>query len=223
MKIAKEGYSIIVKSTLILSSVAILAALFVKNSTIESIILAAALLLLIFIFSFFREPRRYSSNEPHKVYAPADGKIVAIERVYEPEYLKEEVTLVSIFMSVLNVHINWFPIKGEITYHKYHPGNYLVAMHPKSSTLNERTTVAIKNSKGEEIVVRQIAGYIARRIVCYAKEGKAVEAGNRLGFIKFGSRVDLYLPLDSKIELEIGDKVKALESVVATFSDSRPL
>ena len=167
--------------------------------------------------AFFRVPKRDHFLDENSVMAPCDGKVVAIEEVEEPEYFKEKRQLVSIFMSVRNIHVNTNPISGEVKYVKYHPGKYLVAWHPKSSTDNERTTIVIENGEFN-VLVRQIAGTVARRIVNYLNEGDEVDQGKELGFIKFGSRVDLYLPLDSKVEVHLKDKVKAGKTVIARFS-----
>ncbi len=159
------------------------------------------------IYRFFRKPDRKIEPATRTVVAPADGIIVAIERVNEPEYFKDERIQVSIFMSIHNVHINWYPIPGTIKYQQYHPGKYLVARHPKSSTLNERTSTVIDNGK-EDILVRQIAGFVARRIVCYAKTGQDVKSNQELGFIKFGSRLDVFLPTTANIQVTPGQKTK---------------
>lgn len=174
--------------------------------------------LTVTILQFFRNPiRKFNFNE-NAVIAPADGKVVVIEKVFENEYLKKEVIQISIFMSPINVHINRNPISGVVSYFKYHPGKYLVAWHPKSSTENERTSVAIKNEKkGKEILFRQIAGALARRIVWYVKENDEAIQNEEFGFIKFGSRVDLFLPLDSKINVSIGQKVKGGITEISNF------
>ncbi|MCX8478422.1 MAG: phosphatidylserine decarboxylase family protein [Chitinophagales bacterium] len=168
------------------------------------------------IAQFFRNPSRKVVAKENQVVAPADGKVVVIEEVFEPEYFKDKRIQVSVFMSPINVHVNRNPISGIVSYFKYHPGLYLVAWHPKSSTENERTTVVFKNSK-TEILVRQIAGALAKRICWYVKEGDAVQKGEDFGFIKFGSRVDLYFPLGTQIDVKIGDKVKGNLSVLATI------
>ncbi len=170
--------------------------------------------LFFFVAYFFRVPKRDFQPQTNYVVAPADGKVVAIETVTENEFLQSEARLVSIFMSPLNVHINWNPISGEIKEAKYHPGKYLVAWHPKSSLENERMSSLIAR-ESTSIVVVQIAGAVARRIINYHKKGIQVEQGQEMGFIRFGSRVDLYLPLDSEIKVNIGDKVKGLESKIA--------
>lgn len=168
------------------------------------------------IAQFFRNPTRVVVANDNQVVAPADGKVVVIEEVYEPEYFKDKRIQVSVFMSPINVHVNRNPISGVVSYFKYHPGLYLVAWHPKSSTENERTTVVFKNNKAE-ILVRQVAGALAKRICWYVKEGDNVQKGEDFGFIKFGSRVDLYFPLGTQIDVKIGDKVKGNLSVLATL------
>jgi phosphatidylserine decarboxylase len=172
------------------------------------------IILYFFMMYFFRVPSRLPAVDESAILAPADGKIVIIKEVEENEYLHEKRVQVSVFMSLFNVHINWFPLHGTVEYARHHQGKYMVAWHPKSSEKNERTTVVV-NQNGTKILFRQIAGYIARRIVCYAKEGMAVEQGQETGFIKFGSRVDLFLPLDAIINVKIGDKVKGTQTVIA--------
>lgn len=173
-------------------------------------------LVLVFVLSFFRNPSRNLFLAENTVLAPADGKVVVIENVYEPEFFKEKRKQLSIFMSVKNVHINRNPISGNVKFVKYHPGKYLVAWHPKSSTENERTTIVIEND-GITLLLRQIAGKIARRIVYYTKEGDSVIQGEELGFIKFGSRVDLFLPLNAEINVKLNQKVKGGKTVLAHY------
>lgn len=155
---------------------------------------------------FFRDPLREGESEPGDVIAPVDGKVVEIKEVEENEFLKTKCIQVSIFMSPLNVHVCRYPVSGEVIYAKYHPGRYLVAFHPKSSELNERTSVAVKTEKGTEVLFRQIAGAVARRIVLYAEPGNKAKAGKEYGFIKFGSRLDVFLPVDSEILVQMGEK-----------------
>lgn len=164
--------------------------------------------------NFFRYPPRTIPQNEHFIIAPADGTVVAIEEIEEPEYFKDKRLMVSIFMSPLNVHINRNPIEGKVVYAQYHPGKYLVAWHPKSSLLNERNTVVLKNEK-IEILVRQIAGFLARRIVCYDKTGDTVGQGSELGFIKFGSRVDVFLPIGTQVEVKIGEKTTGGETILS--------
>lgn len=170
-----------------------------------------------FFLQFFRNPVRVIGQADNSlVYAPADGKVVVIEEAEETEYLKERRIQVSIFMSPLNVHVNRNPVGGKVEYFKYHPGKYLVAWHPKSSSENERTTV-VYNTDGRKLLMRQIAGAVARRIVCYLQEGQEVVQGEEMGFIKLGSRVDLFLPLGAKIEVKMGDVVKGNETLIARW------
>ena len=174
-----------------------------------------SLILFLLVLQFFRNPRReILIADDNIVYAPADGKIVTIEETEENEYFEDKRLQVSIFMSPANVHVNRNPVSGTVNYFKYHPGKYLVAWHPKSSTENERTTVVIDNGN-EEILLRQIAGFLAKRIVNYVDVGEEVEQGTDMGFIKFGSRVDLFLPLDAKLEITLGQKVKGNKTILA--------
>ena len=181
----------------------------------STLVLVVSVVLFLLVLQFFRNPKReVKIADDNKVYAPCDGKVVVIEEAIETEYFNEKRLQLSIFMSPLNVHVNRNPISGTVNYFKYHPGKYLVAWHPKSSTENERTTVVIGNGK-HEILFRQIAGALAKRIKTYLNEGDEVKQGNEMGFIKFGSRVDLYLPLDAKVKIAIGDKVKGSKTVIA--------
>ncbi|MCG8581210.1 MAG: phosphatidylserine decarboxylase family protein [Bacteroidales bacterium] len=182
-----------------------------KYTTLASFIVFALVL------NFFRNPKREALIQDGAIIAPADGKIVAIEEVEEDEYLKTKCLQVSIFMSVFNVHINWFPIKGIVKYFRHHNGRFMAAYLPKSSTENERTTVVIENEKGTQILVRQVAGAMARRIVCYAKEETGISQGQQMGFIKFGSRVDLYLPLDTRIDVKLEQKVTGRQTILGWF------
>ncbi|MBP9150823.1 MAG: phosphatidylserine decarboxylase family protein [Flavobacteriales bacterium] len=173
------------------------------------------IIFLIFL-QFFRSPKRNLVISSRSIVCPADGKVVAIEEVEEPEYFNGEKRIqVSVFMSPLNVHLNRYPISGRIAYSKYHPGKFLVAWHPKSSTENERNTVVVETEFGVSVLIRQIAGFVARRIVWYCHEDDRVKQGDELGFIKFGSRVDLFLPLDAKIKVEIDEKVQGGISILA--------
>jgi phosphatidylserine decarboxylase len=186
-------------------------------SFFKIILLLPFLVIFGLVLWFFRLPARDINKGENKVLAPADGKVVVIEKTVEPEYFKDERIQVSIFMSPLNVHQNVYPIDGEVIYTKYHKGEYLVAWHPKSSTLNERSTVVIKHKSGKEILVRQIAGAVARRICTYSKVGDQVQQGTEFGFIKFGSRVDIFLPLDAKIDCNINDKPINKQTVIASL------
>lgn len=182
---------------------------------IPRIVLVASIVVFFLIVQFFRVPSRVVHMSDRQVVAPCDGKVVVIEEVVESEYFKGPRRQVSIFMSPINVHINWNPISGVIQYFKYHPGLYLVAWHPKSSTENERTTVVIRNTEGVEVLFRQIAGAAARRIRWYVKEGDKVDQSTEMGFIKFGSRVDLFLPLDAEIKVNLQDKTVGSVTVIA--------
>lgn len=220
MKIHREGYLILLITTLI--SVGIIYGaeyLFPHSQVMRSIFAALAVILFVLVLQFFRNPNRFTpANEDH-IIAPADGKVVVIEEVEETEYFKDRRIQVSIFMSPVNVHVNRNPIAGMVKFYRYHAGKYLAAWHPKSSTENERTTVVIRDNRGHEVLFRQIAGALARRICCYVEEGMRVQQGKEMGFIKFGSRIDLYLPLGTKINVKLGDKTKSGESVIAEFSE----
>ncbi len=216
MKIHKEGYKILGYSFGILLLVNFLVIIFLRGHLLlEWAFFVCSLLLYVFLLFFFRWPTR--QLEPHNdlVYAPADGKVVVIEETLEKEYFNDMRLQVSIFMSPFNVHSNRYPISGKVKYVKYHPGNYIVAWHPKSSEMNERSTIVVESESGKEILIRQIAGAMARRIVTYSQEDQEVLQGSELGFIKFGSRVDLFLPLGTEIEVPILQHVKANKSVLA--------
>ncbi|HPS24382.1 MAG TPA: phosphatidylserine decarboxylase family protein [Bacteroidales bacterium] len=218
MRIHKEGYTtiLIVMLAFLVCLVVILS--FLKdNFWIIGGFLVLSVLVLIQTFSFFRIPGREIVLDDHSVIAAADGKIVMIEEVEINEYLHEKRLQVSIFMNIFNVHINWYPVKGSIIYYKYHAGDKMVAWHPKSSEKNEHTTVFLKSGK-QIIGVRQIAGLIARRVVCTARTGKEVQQCSEMGIIKFGSRVDILLPLDADIKVGIGDKVRGCETLIAKIN-----
>jgi len=184
--------------------------IYIQNSAI-----LISVLFYLLILQFFRNPVFQITQNTKHVLAPADGKVVVIEETVETEYLKDKRKQVSIFMSPVNVHVNRMPVTGMISFLKYHPGKYLVAWHPKSSTENERTTVAVKMQNGVEILFRQIAGALARRIKYYIKEGQVLEQGQEFGFIKFGSRVDVFLPMDAKITVKVGDITKGGRTIIA--------
>ena len=211
----REGYTIIFVTLAIVIGGVLVADNFITNDWISKGIQIVLLVFLILILQFFRNPKRNTPLNENAVIAPVDGKVVVIEEVEEPEYFKDKRLQVSIFMSPINVHVTRYAVGGTISYSKYHPGKYLVAWHPKSSTENERTTVVVKNESFGEILYRQIAGALAKRIVNYAKEGDTVVQGTDAGFIKFGSRVDLFLPLDSKVNVNIGDSVKGGVQIIA--------
>ncbi len=211
----KEGYTIITISFIIIAIINLLSANFIDNEIITKSIGVITIIILILILQFFRNPKRNTKLNDELIISPVDGKVVAIEKVYEKEYFKDERIQISIFMSPLNVHVTRYAASGSIKFSKYHPGKYLVAWHPKSSEKNERTTVVIDNINFGEVLYRQIAGAVARRIVNYAKVGDEVVQGEDAGFIKFGSRVDLFLPLDSKIKVELNQIVKGGEDNIA--------
>ena len=211
----KEGHYIITVSFIITAMINLLSRSFIDNNTLINSIGIVTIIILILILQFFRNPKRKAKINDSIIISPVDGKVVAIEKVYEKEYFKDERIQISIFMSPLNVHVTRYASSGKIKFSKYHPGKYLVAWHPKSSEKNERTTVVIENNIFGEILYRQIAGAVARRIVNYAKVGDEVVQGTDAGFIKFGSRVDLFLPLDSKIKVELDQIVKGAEDIIA--------
>jgi len=220
MKIHKEGHVFLIALFLILGAINFAVLTFVQPSEIRSyLMIGTSVVLFLFFLQFFRSPNKTIELNDRHIIAPADGKIVVIEKTTESEYFKgTERIQVSIFMSPFNVHVNRNPATGLIKYFKYHPGKYLVAWHPKSSTENERTTIVYEVHKGVQILVRQIAGAVARRIKWYVDEDQSVIQGKEFGFIKFGSRVDLFLPLDTKINVKIGDKTVGGKTVIAEFT-----
>jgi len=217
MTIHKEGFATISITLIFLLLINVVQQYFLPYRIAEVVVALFSIFLFVVVLQFFRKPTRIAEIVDGNIIAPCDGKVVVIENVYEPEYLKREVKQISIFMSPINVHINWAPVTGLISYYKYHPGKYLVAWHPKSSTENERTTTVFKTKNGDEILVRQIAGALARRIVNYCKEGSAIGQSNEMGFIKFGSRVDVYLPLDAEVKVQLEQKSIGNKTILATF------
>ncbi len=211
----KEGHNIIAISFILIALVNVISRNFIDNSTINYTIGIITIVILVLILQFFRNPKRVATIDDNIISSPVDGKVVAIEKVFEKEYFKDERIQISIFMSPINVHVTRYALSGKVNFSKYHPGKYLVAWHPKSSEKNERTTVVVENKVFGEVLYRQIAGALARRIVNYAKVGETVLQGTDAGFIKFGSRVDLFLPLDSKIKVEIDQVVKGAEDIIA--------
>ncbi len=185
------------------------------QTPVHYVIYAAAVVVFIFILRFFRNPQRIVDIDHTQIISPADGKVVVLEEAFENEYFKDKRLQVSIFMSPNNVHKNWYPLSGKIKYYRYHAGKFLVAWHPKSSELNERTTIVIQSENYGEILVRQVAGAVAQRIVCNAEERKSIDQGEELGFIKFGSRVDVFLPVGTKVLVEKNQKVKGCCDVIA--------
>lgn len=186
-----------------------------EQQVLRNVVIGVSLIIYLLILQFFRHPSIRIEKNPQHILAPADGKVVVIEEADEPEYLKRRCKQVSIFMSPVNVHVNRMPASGKISYYRYHAGKYLVAWHPKSSTENERTTVVVKTENGTEILFRQIAGALARRIKCYVTEGQTLEQGQEFGFIKFGSRVDLYLPLSADVCVNVGQKTTGGRTIIA--------
>lgn len=218
MRIHKEGTTIILCSAI--ASAGITAAGFALLPEVTAWIVTVVVWgITLFITSFFRSPNRVMKTEAGAVFSPADGKIVALEEVDENEYFQGKRIVVSVFMSIWNVHVNWFPVAGRIDYFRHHHGLFLVAWHPKSSEDNERTTTVV-DMGGEKIMFRQIAGLVARRIVSYARVGHQVEQNTQCGFIKFGSRVDIFLPLDADIRVKLGDKVVGTQTMIARLNQA---
>lgn len=213
----KEGHRIILFTALFLIAINVISYLSINTYWIKFAILGLSIVFLLLIVQFFRNPKRSTEVNNANVVAPVDGKVVVIEEVFEKEYFNEKRLQVSIFMSPINVHVTRHPVGGVVKYSKYHPGKFLVAWHPKSSEENERTTVVVKNEVAGEILYRQIAGALAKRIVNYAEEGQVVVQGSDSGFIKFGSRVDVYLPLGTRINVKLQDKVRGGTSVIANI------
>lgn len=208
MKIHKEGRNTIAIALLLTGGLGYLLGISGFPYWLMAIGALVLLCFLFFITQFFRIPERHKSYEADEIVCPADGEIVVIEEVFETEYLQTKCTQISIFMSPLNVHANYVPVEGKVLYTQYHPGKHLVAWNPKSSTDNERTTLVIETKNGEKFLIRQIAGAVARRICFYPKVGDDLKQGQEFGFIKFGSRVDVFLPLEAKLDIKIGDLVK---------------
>ncbi|QNH62153.1 phosphatidylserine decarboxylase family protein [Hymenobacter sediminicola] len=223
MKIHKEGRRILFFTLLALLAINLL--LFrvnAENLLFNQIFAGASAIAFLLLLQFFRSPARRLFTHEDLLVAPADGKVVVIEDVHEPEYFDDVRKQISIFMSPINVHITRNPISGIVRYFKYHPGNYLVAWHPKSSTKNERTTVVVESEAGPFVLFRQIAGAMARRIVWYVNEGDEVSQGEEFGFIKFGSRVDIFVPVDTDVKVQIGEKVKGGQTVIAQLKTEAP-
>jgi phosphatidylserine decarboxylase len=211
----KEGHKIILFTLFAVVACFLLTDHFVALFWLRTIILVTLLVFLILILQFFRNPKRHTVLDDTTVVSPVDGKVVVIEEVFEKEYFKDKRLQVSVFMSPINVHVTRYPVSGKVLFSKYHPGKYLVAWHPKASEENERTTVVVENATYGKVLFRQIAGALAKRIVNYAKTDANAVQGEDSGFIKFGSRVDLYLPLDTKIDVSLNQKVKGGESIIA--------
>jgi phosphatidylserine decarboxylase len=218
MKIHKEGYLIIAFAFVFISFLSYLTYTLVPFSWLSSILLLGFSLLFLWVVLFFRVPVRKINFGDH-ILSTADGEIVAIEEVIEKEYFNEKRLMISVFMSPFNVHVNWYPFSGKVVHVEYHPGKFLIAHHPKSSELNERNSVVLEKEPGKDILIRQVAGIMARRIICYSKAGDNAGQGKELGIIRFGSRVDFFLPLGSKVEVKMNQKVKAQLTVIAKFKD----
>lgn len=215
IKIHREGRWIVLITLVLLLALVALTALFLPYQ-VNYLVTGLSLVVLILVLRFFRVPTRRPFLDENSITAPADGKVVVIEKVEQKEFINGPCMQVSIFMSIHDVHINYFPANGKISYERYHPGRYLLARHPKSSELNERSSVGIETPHGS-LLVRQVAGYVARRIRCYAKEGAQAKQGSEMGFIKFGSRLDLFLPLDARIMVIPGQRVYGGITPVASF------
>lgn len=211
----KEGFKIIFIALVIVIGLSLLANVFLENPTIRGGVIISLIILLLLVLQFFRNPKRNFLVSPEQVLSSVDGKVVVIEEVFEKEYFNEKRLQVSVFMSPINVHITRYPVAGKVVYSKYHPGKFLVAWHPKSSEENERTTVVVNNETFGDVLFRQVAGALAKRIVNYAEVNQQVEQASDSGFIKFGSRVDIYLPLDAKVKVTLNQKVKGGISIIA--------
>ena len=211
----KEGFKIILITLFAVIGISLIAHYFIDIPWLKKLIQIVAFLFLIAILQFFRNPKRITPKNDQHIIAPVDGKVVVIEEVFEKEYFKDKRLQVSIFMSPVNVHVTRYALGGKVTYSEYHPGKYLVAWHPKASEENERTTIVVDNPVLGEVLYRQIAGALAKRIVNYAKVGETVVQGEDAGFIKFGSRVDVYLPLETKINVQLNQTVKGGIDVIA--------
>lgn len=221
MTIHKEGTASITLTIIFLLIVNSAIRYFLPDTQwLHTLLVVVSIFFFLIILQFFRKPTRKTPINPKHIIAPADGKVVVIEEVIEDEYFKGPRRQVSIFMSPLNVHINFNPLSGIVSYFKYHPGKFLVAWHPKSSTENERTTTVVKHQNGTEVLFRQIAGALARRICWYVDKGSVVTQGQEFGFIKFGSRIDIFLPLDAKILVNLDDRPVGGETVIAELGDN---
>ncbi|MCU0367109.1 MAG: phosphatidylserine decarboxylase family protein [Bacteroidales bacterium] len=216
IKIHREGYRIIIGVLILLAAINVtVRLLWPALNALQIVLLAGSVLLFAFILYFFRMPARHVEPNPLLIYAPADGKVVVIEETTEKEYFKDTRLQISIFMSPFNMHSNKYPISGTVSYVKYHPGKKIVAWSPKSSELNERSTVVVESESGTEILIRQVAGAVARRIVTYSRKGEKVQQGGELGFIKFGSRVDIFLPEGTEVDVQMFEQVRANRTIVA--------
>ncbi len=222
MKIHREGYpTITLVIALLIIAVFVMQTFFPEVGRRAWFIYAPLIVLSILVLQFFRSPNRIITPDASLVLSPADGRVVVVEEAFEKEFFKKPMLQVSIFMSPLNVHQNRYPVTGKVLYKRHHHGKFLLAWSPKSSTLNERTSIVFETENDQQILMHQVAGFVARRIVCYTREGTTVKQGDELGFIKFGSRADLYLPLGTQVNVKIGDKVKGGLTSIATFATSK--
>ena len=221
VKIHREGTNILIVVMLIMIVINLSAWMFIRPAVIPIVFSSISAILYLLIVNFFRSPRRtFRGDRENVVVSSVDGTVVALEEVFEPEVLRRKVRMVSVFMTVFNVHANWFPVDGEVLLVRHHRGRFLSAYLPKASIENERSTVLIRATNGQEILVRKIAGAVARRIVTYAEPGDAANIEDHMGFIKFGSRVDIYLPLDAEVFVKIGDKTTGGVSVIARLRNN---
>lgn len=224
MYIHKKGYGVISTVIIIAAIIVAVAFLLIPLKWLQIAIAAFCSVIVVWAFTFFRVPtNRTTTVEENAVVSAADGEVVVIEEVEETEYFHDKRIQVSIFMSAYNVHVNWFPMNGVVSYYKYHPGKKLFAINPKSSELNERNTLVVKDDQGREVLFRQIAGVMARRIICHVDKGATAKVGEEFGLIRFGSRVDFFLPIDSEVKVKIGDKVRGKITVLAHLLKSEKL
>ena len=212
----KEGYKIILITLVLAIAMSLAANYYIVNNYLRSTIMLLAIVMLVLVLQFFRNPKRTINTSQDHVVSPVDGKVVVIEEVFEKEFFNEKRLQVSVFMSPINVHVTRYPVAGKVVFSKYHPGKFLVAWHPKSSEENERTTVVVNSKNFGDVLHRQIAGALARRIVNYAEKGQQVTQGSDSGFIKFGSRVDVFLPIGTKLDVKLNDVVKGGTSILAS-------
>ncbi|MCR9183397.1 MAG: phosphatidylserine decarboxylase family protein [Flavobacteriaceae bacterium] len=216
----REGHKIILAALAILIVIALSAHFFLDNEILKKVLISIFIVIFLLIIQFFRNPKRDIQTSDFQILSPVDGKVVVIEEVFEKEYFNDKRLQVSVFMSPINVHVTRYPVSGEVVYSKYHPGKFLVAWHPKSSEENERTTVVVKNNVFGDVLHKQIAGALAKRIVNYAEKGMEITQGSDSGFIKFGSRVDVLLPLDAKINVKLNQIVKGGITILANKNES---
>lgn len=217
MSLHKEGYNIILITFIILALLSVATWFFIPWKILKILFIAGFFLELIWTISFFRVPRRVINFNDNHILSSADGTIVALEEVVETEYFNDKRIMISVFMSPFNIHVNWYPFKGKVIYTKYHKGKYLAAYNPKSSTDNERNSIVLEKEPGTAVLIRQIAGVMARRIISYSKQDDTVNQGEEFGIIRFGSRVDFFLPVDARINVKMGQKVSAQKTVIAYF------